>query len=67
VSRLAFRQSDVKRALDIAEERGMKIRGYTLGPDGAITVLTADREPRLASDPDEEAANPWDTVLRGAA
>jgi hypothetical protein len=46
-TRLPFTEQSLRRAIRAARKEGVQVAGFTVGPDGSITVLDASLAPTL--------------------
>ena len=53
-AKAAFRQSDVRRAIQAVESGGSFVRAVEIEANGTIRVLTGERPLRLASNNDDD-------------
>jgi hypothetical protein len=56
-----FRERDVRRAIRGAQKMGLPVSGYTVGPDGRISVSVG--APASDQTNTDQTNNPWDQVL----
>jgi hypothetical protein len=57
-----FRERDVRRAISSAQKMGLPVSGYTVGPDGRISVMIG--APASDQTNTDQTNNPWDAVLK---
>jgi hypothetical protein len=58
-----FRDRDLRRAIASAQKMGLPVSGYTVGPDGRISVTIGSAPATDQTNPDQ-TNNPWDAVLK---
>jgi hypothetical protein len=56
-----FRERDVRRAIRSAQKMGLPVSGYTVAPDGRISVSIG--APASDQTNTDTTNNPWDQVL----
>jgi hypothetical protein len=57
-----FRDRDLRRAIASAQKMGLPVSGYTVGPDGRISIVIG--APGSGQTTTDQTNNPWDAVLK---
>ena len=60
MSRIAFTQAQVRRAVKAAESAGLRVKGVTVKPDGSITIESGETDAPAMDNRRAMAAASWD-------
>lgn len=59
---VTFTKAQVRRAVQAAESAGLRVTGFTINPDGSITVNSGGKPPAPVDTKEPALAASWDDL-----